>query len=129
MEGLFLPTALKGKVSVITGAGRGLGRVMALSLAKAGSDIVLTARTLEQIEGVAREVSDLGGKALAIRADVTKSEDISHMVEKVTSDFGGIDVLVNNAGQNASHVVHKFEDIPYFEIRKPPIYYFVGKDV
>ena len=110
--GIFSPTVLKGKVSVVTGAGRGLGRTMALALAQAGSDLVLTARHREEIDQTAKQIKDLGKKARAIQADVTKSDDISRMVETVTSELGRIDVLVNNAGQNASYVNHKFEEIP-----------------
>ena len=112
MEGIFSKTVLKNKVAVITGAGRGLGKVIAFCLAKAGSDVVLTARSHEEIERTAKEIEDIGKRALAIKADVTKSDDISEMVEKVNSEFGKIDVLVNTAGQNASYVHHKFEDIP-----------------
>jgi len=112
MEEIFSQEALKGKVSVVTGGGRGLGRVMALALAKAGSDVVLAARSRDQIDRVAEEVSAIGRRAFAIKADVTNSEDITGMVESVVSEFGKIDVLVNNAGQVAGLVRHKFEDIP-----------------
>jgi NAD(P)-dependent dehydrogenase (short-subunit alcohol dehydrogenase family) len=112
MEKFFLPGVLQDKVSIITGAGRGLGRTMALALAEAGSDIVLTARSRDQIEKVAGEISGLGRKGLPIPVDITNSTDIGHMVEKTVSEFGKIDVLVNNAGQIASFAHHKFEDIP-----------------
>ena len=112
MEELFSETALKDKFAVITGAGRGLGKVMALTMARHGSDIALTARTYEEIERTANEITGIGKRALAIKADVTRSDDITKMVEKVNSEFGRIDVLVNNAAQNASYVHHKFEDIP-----------------
>ena len=112
MEEIFSQEALKGKVSVVTGGGRGLGRMMALALAKAGSDVVLVARSRDQIDRVAEEVSAIGRRAFAIKADVTNSEDITGMVESVVSEFGKIDVLVNNAGQVAGLVRHKFEDIP-----------------
>ncbi|OGP58067.1 MAG: hypothetical protein A2162_11245 [Deltaproteobacteria bacterium RBG_13_52_11b] len=109
---MFSPTVLQGKVTVVTGAGRGLGRTLALALAKAGSDLVLVARHQDEIDGTAKEVSAMGRNVLAIQADVTKQEDISRMVQTVHSEYGKIDVLVNNAGQNASYVHHKFEDIP-----------------
>jgi NAD(P)-dependent dehydrogenase (short-subunit alcohol dehydrogenase family) len=111
-KGIFLDNLLKENVSIVTGAGRGLGRVLALALAQAGSDIALTARHQEEIEHTAAEIKALGNKVLSIKADVTKSNDISGMVKRVLSEFGKIDVLVNNAGQNASYAHHKFEDIP-----------------
>jgi NAD(P)-dependent dehydrogenase (short-subunit alcohol dehydrogenase family) len=85
---------------------------MALCLAEAGSDLVLVARHQEEIDRTAAEVKGLGTKVLALRADVTRSDDLSEVVQKAQLEFGKIDVLVNNAGQNASHVHHKFEDIP-----------------
>lgn len=115
IEGLYSPTALKGKVSIMTGASRGLGKVMALALAEAGSDMVLVARNEEGIKETEKQCRNMGRKALAIVADVTKADDISLMVEKTISEFGKIDTLVNNAGLNASHVVHRFEDIPEHE--------------
>jgi len=109
---LFSPSVLKGKVSIVTGAGKGLGKTMALALAQAGSDMVLVARHQEEIDATAKEITLLGRSALAIRADVTHSDEISRMVEKAVSAFGKIDILVNNAGQNARQVHHKFEDTP-----------------
>jgi len=112
IDGVFLKTALKDKVTIVTGAGRGLGKAMALALAQAGSDIVVVARTQEEIDRTAKEVLNIGQKALAIKADITRSDEISKMAEKVIAEFGKIDVLVNNAGQNGSYVRYKFEDIP-----------------
>ena len=109
---LFSRTALKDKISVVTGAGKGLGKEMALALARAGSDLVLVARHQEEIDRTAQDIKDTGQRALAVKADVTKAGEISKMVERIHSEFGRIDVLVNNAGQNASFAQHKFEDIP-----------------
>jgi NAD(P)-dependent dehydrogenase (short-subunit alcohol dehydrogenase family) len=111
----FSPSLLKGKVSLITGAGRGLGKVMAQVLAQAGSDVILVARREEEIDRTAKEIQSPGKRALAIKTDVTKSDELSRMVEKAMSEFGKIDVLINNAGQNASYVYHKFQDIPETE--------------
>ncbi len=105
-------TILTGKVSIVTGAGRGLGKAMAIALARAGSSVVLMSRTISEIELVAQQIASLGGKSLAIRTDVTDSVEISRAVDSIRKEYGRIDVLVNNAGQNASHARHAFEDIP-----------------
>ena len=112
MAEIFKKGVLKDKVAVVTGAGRGLGRVMALALARAGSDIVLAARSNEQIDLVAGEISAMGRKALPFPTDVTSASDVAQMVERTLFDFGKIDILVNNAGQKASYAHHRFEDIP-----------------
>jgi NAD(P)-dependent dehydrogenase (short-subunit alcohol dehydrogenase family) len=109
---IFSPTVLEGKTTLLTGAGRGLGRVMARCLAEAGSDLVLVARHQEEIDHTAAEIRGLGTKVLALPADVTRSDDLSRLVQRVQSEFGKVDILVNNAGQNAAHVHHKFEEVP-----------------
>jgi NAD(P)-dependent dehydrogenase (short-subunit alcohol dehydrogenase family) len=109
---IFSPTALRDTVTVVTGAGRGLGKSLALALAQAGSDLVLVARHQEEIDRTAREIDDIGVNTLTVAADLTRQDEISRMIQTVLSEFGRIDVLVNNAGQNGSYVHHKFEDIP-----------------
>lgn len=92
--------SLSGKVAVVTGASRGLGKAIAVALAEAGASVVGISRNLAELEETMREVSALGTRALAIRADVTKIEDIDYVVDRVLSDFDRIDILVNNAGIN-----------------------------
>ena len=89
---------LDGKVVIITGAGRGLGRAMATRLAGAGADIVAAARTVEQLEETAAEVRKLGRKCLIVPTDVARSADVNAMVAAAVKEFGKVDVLINNAG-------------------------------
>lgn len=86
------------KVAIVTGAGRGIGKAIALTLAEAGADITMVARTREQIEQTAGEVRKLGRKALAIPADVSQEDQVKGVVEQTISQFGRIDILINNAG-------------------------------
>jgi len=89
---------LDGKIAIVTGAGRGLGRAMAVALADAGADIVATARTQGQIDETAGLVRDKGRRCLAVPCDVTDSESVKSMVDATLAEFGRIDILVNNAG-------------------------------
>lgn len=102
---------LDGKVAIVTGGGTGVGRAISLSLAKAGADVVVTARRLEPLEDVAGEIAGLGRKALAVSCDVTESEKVNRMVSQAISEFGHVDILVNNAG-----VVKEHEPKPLWEI-------------
>jgi len=92
--------ALRGKVAVITGAGRGIGKAIALAYAKAGAAIVCVARTTAEIEKTADEITRKGEKALAVITDVTSSESVDTMFNKAAKHFGGIDIVVINAGAN-----------------------------
>lgn len=90
---------LTGKTAIVTGGGRGLGEQMATALAEAGANIVVCSRKLEACEAVKNQLEDtLGIKALALSCDITKPEDVSHVVEKTMEVFGHIDILVNNSG-------------------------------
>lgn len=112
IDAVFSSTVLKQRVAVVTGAGRGLGRSMALALARAGSDVVLVARHQDEIDRTAAEIKPSGVRVMAVGADLTCRRETDAMVQAVLSQFGRIDVLVNNAGLNASHFQHPFEDIP-----------------
>ncbi len=89
---------LENKVAIVTGAGRGLGREMALAFAEEGASLVLAARTQSEIEAVAQEVMALSRKALSIPTDVSVEEQVNRMVRKTIDEFGRVDILVNNAG-------------------------------
>ncbi len=90
--------SLSGKIAVVTGASRGLGRAMSLGLAEAGADLALVSRNMSLLEAVAGEIGQLGRKSLPISADISNLNDVNNMVEKAVSEFGRIDILVNNAG-------------------------------
>ncbi|MGB9439725.1 MAG: glucose 1-dehydrogenase [Desulfobacterales bacterium] len=90
---------LEGKVALITGSSRGIGSGIALKFAEEGADVVVNCReNIERAETLADNIRSLGGKALTVKADVSKSIDVNGMVEKALDTFGKIDILVNNAG-------------------------------
>lgn len=89
----------KGKKIVITGTSYGIGRAAAVLFAKEGADIVLAARSIDKLQDLKKEIEAQGRKALAIECDVSNDESVSAMRDKALEAFGGIDVLINNAGQ------------------------------
>ncbi len=89
---------LEGKVALITGAGRGIGKGIALAFARDGCAIAAVARTAEEVEATAQEVRGLGVDALALTCDVTRQEQVEDTVGTALEAFGHIDILVNNAG-------------------------------
>jgi NAD(P)-dependent dehydrogenase (short-subunit alcohol dehydrogenase family) len=90
--------SLEGKRALITGAGRGMGRSMALAMARHGADVVVAARTRGEVEAVAAEIKELGRRGFALTIDLMKLQDIEPMVKEAAKLLGGIDILVNNAG-------------------------------
>lgn len=89
---------LTGKVAIVTGAGRGIGRAIALGLAEHGADVIVSARTGAEIDGVAGEIKKMGRKALAMMLDMTRVDQFDAYINRVLKEFGHIDILVNNAG-------------------------------
>ena len=89
---------LEGQVTIITGAGRGIGRATALELGRIGADIVVAEVDRANAERTASEVRGLGRRALVVPTDVTSRKDLEAMVERTRAEFGRIDILVNNAG-------------------------------
>jgi NAD(P)-dependent dehydrogenase (short-subunit alcohol dehydrogenase family) len=91
---------LKGKVAVVTGAGRGLGKWIALALADAGADVLVAALHAETAETTCAEIREMGRRARAFAADVSNVEAVEAMMAAAEADLGGLDILVNNAGVN-----------------------------
>lgn len=89
---------LQGRVAVVTGGGRGLGRSVALAFGKQGARVVLAARTMEEINHVAEELRSLKKEAIAVPTDVSNEDQVNHLVKMTLEAFGTIDILVNNAG-------------------------------
>ncbi len=93
---------LDGKIALITGGSRGIGRATALGFAEAGADVAIASRKLPDLENVAKEIRKMGRKALPVAAHVGRMEEIKSLVDKVAGEFGKIDILVNNAGTSPS---------------------------
>ncbi|WP_026462524.1 3-ketoacyl-ACP reductase [Adhaeribacter aquaticus] len=93
--------SIKGKIALVTGAGKGIGKAVAIALAKEGVQVALLARTESQLQEVATQVEALGVKALVITADITDINSVNAAVEKATQELGAIDILINNAGTAA----------------------------
>ncbi len=94
---------------MVTGAGRGIGRAVALGLARAGADVAVSARGLDELESLAAEIRSLGHRAFPVQCDVTDPEQVRQMAASTLDNMGGVDILVNNAGSAATH---KFLDHP-----------------
>ncbi len=92
--------SLKGKVALVTGGSRGIGKEIAVGLAKAGADVALASRKLPDLEEVAKEIKETGRKSLAVAAHIGRMEEVKDLVAKVKDAFGKIDILINNAATN-----------------------------
>ena len=90
--------SMAGKHVIVTGAGRGLGKQMALALAEAGADILCAARTAEQIDETAEEIRERGRRALSIPTDVSQSDQVDALVQTAIESWGRVDVMIANAG-------------------------------
>jgi NAD(P)-dependent dehydrogenase (short-subunit alcohol dehydrogenase family) len=109
---------LDGKVAIITGAGRGLGRAMAVRFAQAGADVVVAARTLSELEQTAAQVQPTGRKCLIAQTDVTRSDQVNAMAQAAIKEFGRIDILINNAGGYHKGMGKRLEELTDDEWRE-----------
>jgi 3-oxoacyl-[acyl-carrier protein] reductase len=89
---------LEGKIAIITGAGRGIGKAIALAFGGEGANLVLVARTLSEVEETAAAVRELGCRAIALAADISRHKHVAAVVTAAHGEFGRVDILVNNAG-------------------------------
>src|SRR5690242_8105984 len=105
-----MPAELAGRVALVTGGGRGIGRAIALALAGAGADVAVSARSEEQLARVAGEIQALGRRALAVSCDVRRRPEVDAMVERVNGELGPPLILVNNAGIANSAKVTEITD-------------------
>lgn len=92
--------SLSGKVALVTGGSRGIGKAIAVGLAKFGADVAVTSRKLPDLEEVAAEIKGLGRRSIAVATHVGRVDEIKNLVPKVKDELGRIDILVNNAGTN-----------------------------
>ncbi len=100
-------SGIEGKVALVTGGGRGLGKAICLALAREGADVALT--DLQAADETEKEIEALGQKAMAFKADVTKEAEVKEMVDRIVAEWGGIDILVNNVGGDHAYLL---EDMP-----------------
>jgi NAD(P)-dependent dehydrogenase (short-subunit alcohol dehydrogenase family) len=89
---------LKNKIAMVTGAGQGMGEAFALTFTREGADVVINDIRQETLERTASQIRALGGKVMAIQADISQEDQVNRMVEKVIQEWGGVDILVHNAG-------------------------------
>jgi len=98
---------LEGKVAIVTGGGRGIGRAVSIGYAKEGAKVVIAELDVEPGNQVVEEIRALGGKGIAVKTDVSSPEDVQKMVDTAIATFGKVDILVNNAGVSIPAMLHK----------------------
>jgi len=101
---------LKDKVAIVTGASRGIGREIALTLARAGAAIVAADIMADLLKGVVDEITAAGGRALPVAADITKFDDCQNLADAAVREFGRLDILVNNAGITRDNLILRMKD-------------------
>jgi 3-oxoacyl-[acyl-carrier protein] reductase len=101
---------LKGKTAIVTGAARGIGKVIALGLAKCGADIAVSDINEDSLNAAVKEIEALGRKAIAVKMDVSSLKDCEDMVKKTVDAFGKVDILINNAGITRDTVLLRMKE-------------------
>ena len=107
---------LEGKIALVTGAGRGMGKAIALTFAREGADVAANDVNFDAAEATASEVRALGPRAMAITADVSNQEEVNQMVERILHEWGGIDILVNNAGIGYARMVEDLTESEWHHV-------------
>jgi len=108
---------LNGKVAVITGAGRGIGRAIALQFAQYGSKVVINYRSsIAQVEELLATIKNAGGEAIAVQADISKEEEAKKLIEEAVKHFGRLDVLVNNAGITKDNLLMRMSEADFMSV-------------
>ena len=104
--------SLEGRVAIVTGARRGIGKEIALTLAEAGADVAICDVAVEdgQLEAVAKEIEKLGRRALALQTDITRKTDVENLVQKTVDEFAAVDILVNNAAIQQKNLLLEFTE-------------------
>src|SRR5262245_30440396 len=92
------PFSVAGKVTIVTGGGVGIGRSIALEFARAGADVVIASRKIENLEPVTAEIKKLGRRSFAMAVDVRQEDAVKELVERTSRELGRLDVMINNAG-------------------------------
>jgi len=105
--------SLEGKTALVTGASSGLGREIAIGMAMAGASVALIGRTLKPLLDISTDLAEKGYKSLAVRADISKSQEVQSAIKTVVDQFGKIDVLVNNAGTTWRSPITAFDEEQY----------------
>ncbi len=100
---------LEGRAALVTGASSGLGRATAIALARAGADVALVARSAEELDGAREEISKIGGRALALPANLAEEDEAASAAGQTVEAFGRVDVLVNAAGTDAPATVEELD--------------------
>jgi NAD(P)-dependent dehydrogenase (short-subunit alcohol dehydrogenase family) len=100
---------LNGKTAIITGGGSGIGQGVAQRLASEGANVVICGRRKDHLDEVLGLILDMGGEVMAIQADVSDVEDVENLVEKTQQTYGGVDILINNAGIGGSGPIHNHD--------------------